>query len=66
MFDAELTTEHPDSIPGPMVLKRMDTSEFIALGDCFRLPGTSFKKYDLLEISTDERAWFDAAGIMIV
>lgn len=65
-FEAEITTNHPANIPGPIALLRKDTGEFIALRDCLGLPGTSFKKYDLLEVSTDERARFDAAGIMIV
>jgi hypothetical protein len=65
-FEAEITTDHPASIAGPIALKRKDTGEFIALRDCFGLPGTSFKKYDLLEVSTDERRRLDAAGIIIV
>lgn len=65
-FEAEITTDHPASIPGPIALKRKGTGEFLALRDCFGLPGTSFKKYDLLDLSADERARLDAAGIMIV
>ena len=65
VFEAEITTDHPASIPGPIALKRKDTGEFIALRDCFGLPGRALK-YDLLEISADERARFDAAGITIV
>jgi hypothetical protein len=64
-FEAEITTDHPASIPGPIALKRKDTGEFIALDDCFGLPRTSLKKYDLLEVRRDERARLNAAGIMI-
>lgn len=65
-LEAEITTSHPTTIPGPVALKRKDTSEFIELRDCFGLPGTPFKKYDILEASADERAQLNAAGIMIV
>lgn len=64
-FEAEITTDHPASVPGPIALKRTDTGAFIALDDCFGLPGASFKKYDLLVVSKDERARFHAAGIMM-
>ena len=65
VFEAEITTNHPASIPGPIALVRKDTGEWIALGDCLGLPGTPFKKYDILEVSSFERAQFDAAGLMI-
>lgn len=64
-FEAEITADHPASMPGPVALQRKDTGEFIALDDCFGLPGTSCKKYDLLEIRRDEREWLNRAGIKI-
>ncbi|HET8844333.1 MAG TPA: hypothetical protein VFN35_22895 [Ktedonobacteraceae bacterium] len=65
-FEAGITTDHPASIAGPIALKRTDTGAFIALDDCFGLLGTVRKKYDLLEISKDERTQLHAAGIMIM
>jgi hypothetical protein len=64
-FEAEITTDHPASIPGPIAFKRKDTGEFIAIRDCFGLPGTPFKKYDLLEASADEKTRLEANGIII-
>lgn len=65
-FEAEITADHPASIAGPIALKRKDTDEFIALRDCFGLPGTTFKKYDVFEATDEERRRLDEAGIMIV
>lgn len=65
-FEAEISTEHPASIPGPLSFKRKDTGEYLSVRDCFGLPGTPFKRYDLLEISTEERSRLEAGGLMIV
>jgi hypothetical protein len=65
VFEAEITTDHPASIPGPLAFVRKDTGEWIALDDCQGLPGTPFKKYDILEADADERARFETAGFMM-
>lgn len=64
-FEAEITTNHSAGIPGPIALKRKDSGEYIALRDCLGLPGTPFKKYDLLEVNAEEQAQLDEAGLMI-
>lgn len=63
--EAEISIDHPASIPGPLSLRRKDTGEFIAMRDIFGLPGTSFKKYDLLALSADEQLRLHEAGIMV-
>jgi hypothetical protein len=62
-FDAELTTQHPPSIPGPLAIQRSDTGEFIAIRDVFSVQSRLF---DLLEVSEEERAQLSAAGVMLV
>ncbi len=62
-FDAELTTEHPASVPGPVAVRRLDTGEYISLGDIFYVPS---RQFDLLEVSDEERTRLEAAGLMIV
>lgn len=64
-FEVSISTEHPATIPGPLSLKRTDTGAFIALKDCMGMPGTPFKKYDILNASTDERARLHNAGILL-
>ncbi len=46
-FDAELSSEHPASLPGPLAIKRSDTGEFIALKDVFFVQSRLF---DILEV----------------
>ncbi len=62
-FDAELSSEHPASLPGPLAIKRSDTGEFIALKDVFFVQSRLF---DILEVSTQERKQLEAAGVMLV
>jgi hypothetical protein len=62
-FDAELTADHPDSIPGLLALKRKDTHAFIALRDVFTLPS---RKFDILEATDEERRQLDESGIMLI
>jgi hypothetical protein len=61
-FTAELTTDHPASIPGSLAIKRPDTNEFIALRDII---GVTNLKYQLLEVTSTETARLREAGINI-
>jgi hypothetical protein len=61
-FNAELTTDHLPSIPGPLAIKRLDTSEFIPLRDIL---GVGSQKYQLLEVSPSESARLEEVGITI-
>lgn len=63
-FFAEIATDHPSSVPGPLALKR-DTGEFIAIRDAMGLPGGRYQRYEILEASAEERARFQEAGIML-
>ncbi len=66
-FIAELTTEHPASIPGPLAVRRVDSGQFIALKDLIGVPGApgSTLDYQLLEVSAEERERLDQAGLTV-
>lgn len=63
-FNASITTDHPASVPGSTALKRQDTGECISLGDCFGVPGhpLSHQKYEVIDISNEERHRLDEEG----
>ncbi len=64
-FTAELTNDHPASIPGTVAIQRSDTGEIIALRDILGVPGVSNQKYQLLEITPTEKERLDQAGIVV-
>jgi len=67
-FDAELTTTHPDGVPGRLDLMRVDNGAFIALKDCFGVAGMPLpsKLYDVLAASEQEKKQLDQADILIL
>jgi hypothetical protein len=62
-FDAEITTDHPSDIAGPIALKCKDTGTFIAFLDVFMGPA---RKYDIIDATDDERSRLEAGGIMLL
>ena len=61
-FTAELTNEHPASVPGPLAIKRAGSDTYIAMRDVL---GVADPPYQLLEVSPGERLTLKAAGIII-
>ncbi len=62
IFKAELTSNYPKNIPGPLALRRSDTGSYIALHDIFSLPT---RQYDILASTPLEQSQLDQVGIIL-
>lgn len=61
-FDAELVTDHPQSVPGPLALRRKDTSGYIAIRDILIFDD---RVYDILDATEKEKQRLNENGVML-